>query len=314
MRPYIFATLLATTIPLTALAQQPFERFGVQVKVVTLSDGRYPEFFANDSLRRIGSVVYNTRLHRIAYLLPSDSLAGRPKPDVTSRWLSLDPFAQKYPSISPYAYVANSPIVFIDPDGRFILHAQTAKDYPVLANFIKNLSIRYNDKPQEFRDAFKQFSQLSDDQIREVLTDGSGPTLRVINLDENGEQTNGFTHSKKLENGSLVLTGIDNVIPDPSGFIDIDDDVADMLELAGNMAEAAAGELVVESTVLHEAVHYGRVKKGVESYTAVPEPGQAFEEKAYGANISRGNADQVANPAIRPIAPKEVELETNVKP
>jgi hypothetical protein len=65
-----------------------------------MSNARYPAFFANDSLRRIGSVVYDTRLHRVAYLLPPDSLVGRPKPEVTSRWLSLDPLAAKYPSIS----------------------------------------------------------------------------------------------------------------------------------------------------------------------------------------------------------------------
>ena len=126
MRPYIFATLLATTIPLTALAQQPFERFGVKVKVVTLSDGRYPEFFENDSLRRIGSVVYNTRLHRVAYLLPADSLAGRTRPEVTSRWLSVDPLAQKYVGISPYTYVLNNPMIFIDPDGRKVAFAGKA--------------------------------------------------------------------------------------------------------------------------------------------------------------------------------------------
>jgi hypothetical protein len=31
---------------------------------------------------------------------------------------SVDPLAHKYPDISPYAFVANSPIIFIDPDGR----------------------------------------------------------------------------------------------------------------------------------------------------------------------------------------------------
>jgi len=34
------------------------------------------------------------------------------------RWLSLDPAADEYPSLSPYNYVSNSPLVMIDPDGR----------------------------------------------------------------------------------------------------------------------------------------------------------------------------------------------------
>jgi RHS repeat-associated protein len=34
------------------------------------------------------------------------------------RWLSLDPLAAKYPSLSSYNFVANSPLTFIDPDGK----------------------------------------------------------------------------------------------------------------------------------------------------------------------------------------------------
>lgn len=40
------------------------------------------------------------------------------------RWQALDPLASKYPNQSPYNFVANSPIVFVDPDGRVIRWAQ----------------------------------------------------------------------------------------------------------------------------------------------------------------------------------------------
>ena len=35
-------------------------------------------------------------------------------------WLSVDPLADKYPNISPYAYAAWNPIKYVDPDGRDI--------------------------------------------------------------------------------------------------------------------------------------------------------------------------------------------------
>ncbi len=40
-----------------------------------------------------------------------------------ARWISTDPCEFKYPAISPYAFVANNPILRIDPDGRKFTYA-----------------------------------------------------------------------------------------------------------------------------------------------------------------------------------------------
>jgi RHS repeat-associated protein len=42
------------------------------------------------------------------------------------RWNGIDPLADRYFSISPFAYVANNPIIYIDPDGRKIVPALTS--------------------------------------------------------------------------------------------------------------------------------------------------------------------------------------------
>ena len=38
--------------------------------------------------------------------------------ELTAMWLSVDPMADKYPSLSPYAYCAWNPVKLVDPDGR----------------------------------------------------------------------------------------------------------------------------------------------------------------------------------------------------
>jgi len=38
--------------------------------------------------------------------------------ELMTMWLSVDPMADKYPSISPYSYCAWNPVKLVDPDGR----------------------------------------------------------------------------------------------------------------------------------------------------------------------------------------------------
>ncbi|MFV0290478.1 MAG: RHS repeat-associated core domain-containing protein [Mangrovibacterium sp.] len=35
-------------------------------------------------------------------------------------WYGVDPLREKYPSMSPYNYCANNPVIFVDPDGRIV--------------------------------------------------------------------------------------------------------------------------------------------------------------------------------------------------
>lgn len=50
-------------------------------------------------------------------------------PDL-GRWMNIDPLAEIYHTDTPYAYVLNNPLSFIDPDGRQVVGV-TKNDAPL---------------------------------------------------------------------------------------------------------------------------------------------------------------------------------------
>ena len=54
--------------------------------------------------------------------------------ELMTMWLSVDPMADKYPSISPYAYCAWNPIILTDPNGMIIDSATMNSEIKELLN------------------------------------------------------------------------------------------------------------------------------------------------------------------------------------
>jgi hypothetical protein len=79
--------------------------------------------------------MFNTITNKVEYFIPLDDVVWRTELDrakEASRWMSPDPLQSKYPNLSPYNFVSNSPLRFIDPDGRAIKPVN--KDAEVLLN------------------------------------------------------------------------------------------------------------------------------------------------------------------------------------
>ncbi|MFZ6012040.1 MAG: hypothetical protein ACOYXT_16990 [Bacteroidota bacterium] len=100
-------------------AQQPFKEYGYKVKIATLSKGKYVEFFDQDTLVQIGSVIINRLNGRIVSFVTYDTSYHESdlNPELISRWMSPDPLAEEFYSWSPYTFGFDNPVRFTDPTG-----------------------------------------------------------------------------------------------------------------------------------------------------------------------------------------------------
>jgi len=116
---YLLTVLISFTVAVVAYSQNPYESIGRYSEMLTLSGGAYEEFIADARVVRIGSVLYDTEENKVVAFIDTGADAEPFEPEVRSRFLSVDPLAASFPSISPYVYVENNPISFKDPTGLF---------------------------------------------------------------------------------------------------------------------------------------------------------------------------------------------------
>lgn len=111
----------------------PYQKFGdTKIEVLTLSNGKYNEFFDTDTVEIIGSAILNTKTMKVIGFVKKDTTYSEATldPAIVSRWLSPDPLAAKYPSMSPYNFAINNPIIWIDPAGDDIEPSDAFKASP----------------------------------------------------------------------------------------------------------------------------------------------------------------------------------------
>lgn len=110
------------------------------------------------------------------------------------RWMNIDPLAFKYYSYSPYIFAANSPLVFVDPDGKQLILAGNRR---------------------ERRQLFREVKKLSNDRLKlnrktgEVTVRGNGGRNKNQNLAEGTSLVAGIIGSENTVT-AMTLGGFKN--------------------------------------------------------------------------------------------------------
>jgi len=141
------------------------------------------------------------------------------------------------------------------------MNAHDIKSYPKLAYYVKNDMPKIIDVPSIVL-AMSKVGQINKPKLRLALSWGSGPTIRIVGLiDAYGE----FTPDKQ------------------SNEIRIDTKLVKEFESGkGKRAVRAGHVFLVGVTLLHELVHWGDDKDGIDR---PGEEGAEFENMTYGSVV-----------------------------
>jgi len=170
MRLLLFANF-AIIFSLNVCAQQPFEQYGYKVKVLTLSQGKYEEFFDQDTIVQIGSIMFKTVTNTITGFAVQDTVYSEAnfEPQIISKFLSPDPLANQYYDLSPYHFVANNPIKYTDPDGKQIVDAN--------GNIVKVL---INEDDEGNRTASFEFAEGTKNNVIRKFNRNAGKLINTL--------------------------------------------------------------------------------------------------------------------------------------
>lgn len=149
---------------MTTQAKDVFKKYGFKKEILTLSRGKYLEVFKNDEFVQIGTVLLNTKTNKVVKLLQEDTTKTSYKSEFSSRFMTIDPLAEKHPEISPYAFCSNNPVNRVDPDGlddysvnqngKIVFVNKTEDKTDRLIALGKNGKIEYDDKGNMTNSAF----------------------------------------------------------------------------------------------------------------------------------------------------------------
>lgn len=103
------------------------------------------------------------------------------------RWMTIDPLASKYPSLSTYAYALNNPIRFIDKDGR----EPTVADPPTKQAVL-----------QAIKETYKEWTKALNVADRVLMAAEGGYRLKASDARSEATEIHDIIHPKEEGGGS----------------------------------------------------------------------------------------------------------------
>ncbi len=168
------------------------------------------------------------------------------------RWHTIDPLADKYNDVSPYAFVKNNPINNIEIDGRYF-EGKDEKRAARIERKAEKKSEKLFNKAVRLYEKNKSPSKVADLTQRSMELDKSAQDVRDMSADR-GKQ---YKYRKTGSSEHKALN-VDGPVTQPTGTNTKGHQVVTMFT-EGNMG-----------SMLHETRHGGQVKRGETNFSQSP--------------------------------------------
>ena len=236
-----------------------------------------------------------------------------------SIWLSVDPMAAKYPSLSPYVYCADNPVKLTDPDGRWIpgldddnniiVTMEDGDDYNSFKQFMgsaysddetQNMYGQMQDSRINLTKTYGREFQIMTDAINDAYSDSEFETRDGGNYNCWGAAIAVTKCMKVQGNGDNDTEGVGFYLNSLEQF----DNCLSNGYVQGGQESASVGKTVLrfgksESDNPHGAVYMGKDRSGREYVFTkngwhirpkISTTGEMLLENGYGSNCDRSGA------------------------
>jgi RHS repeat-associated protein len=222
----------------------------------------------------------------------------------TGRWFGIDPLALLSCNVSPYTFVKNDPINYIDIGGEFRFPKQIREDFPLSVELLERILNDLSWAPAIINSLAK-YTGLSQSAVKKDFMTDFGPEIDYLNTDTYGFYTPTHEHftlgggkeNKPQSSGSsrfasltdqkneitLILNELETSIKHYKKSPNVD-----------NKNDMKQKTLMVVISALHEYCHYGIYKTGnrkkIEQIDKGDDEGTGWERLYLGKRVESDRA------------------------